>query len=152
MSQNIDKELATLQDVEVVEENTENNLAHAIIAQESLVHMLETYKADIFKLKKTTEMLKRIRKKFDIMSHDLDYELERYKLMNSRITGQIQKYSDAQVKKGQLRDDISIDSLFAQNLNDEMSMFEDRIIMDQIKGHEAKLEKLKQGDMIRRKK
>jgi hypothetical protein len=152
MTQNIEKELGTLRDVENVEENTENNLAHALIAQESLAHMMENYKADIFKLKKTTEMLKRIRKKFDMTSHDLDYELERYKLMNARIVGQIQKYSDSQVKKGQMRDDVSIDSLFAQNLEDEMSLFEDRIIMDQIKGHEAKLEKLKGEDMIRRKK
>jgi hypothetical protein len=152
MTQNIEKELGTLKEVEGVEENTENNLAHALIAQESLAHMMENYKADIFKLKKTTEMLKRIRKKFDMTSHDLDYELERYKVMNARITGQIQKYSDTQFKKGQMRDDISIDSLFAQNLNDEMSLFEDRIIMDEIKGHEAKLEKLKGEDMIRRKK
>ena len=152
MTQNIDKELNKLEKVENIEENTENNLTNAIISQESLVHMMEQYKSDIFKLKKSTQMLKRIRKKFNMISHDLDYELERYKIMNAKITYQIIKYSGNNVGKNRQEGGLNIDSLFANNLNDEMSLFEDRIIMDQIKDHEAKLDKLKGEDLQRRKK
>ena len=48
-------------------------------------------------------------------------------------------------------DNISIDSLFAQNLNDEISIFEDRLIIDQIKTHEDRLDKLKEQEVERRK-
>lgn len=154
MEDDFSKEIQQLSVINEKSTITDNDLVNAIIQKESLMHMMENYRLDILKLKKNTERLKRIRKKFNIFSHDLDYELERYRSMNQKIQMDILKRNNEHKNYtggGYKDDNVSIDSIFAQNLNDEMSQFEDRIIIEQIKDHEAKLE-MKKAEEIQKKK
>lgn len=125
------------------------DLAKEIAIQESLTFKMKNNRSDILILKEKIENLKRKNKHCDITLHESEYKIDRCKLLHDKYNSELSKYvRETQDKKA--HHEISVDSLFAQNINDEMSLYEDRIILDEIKDHEARIEKEKAEELERK--
>lgn len=156
IKKNIQKETKLIENVNETHHHFDFEIENELLQKEVQDHMLECYRSDIFILQKNTEQVKAVKKKLDIMQHDLNYDLSRYKAMNDNKVNERNHISEEVIKKrGNSNPFIrkyELDSLFEKNLHNEISLFDDRIVLKNIKDHELKLHKIKQEEIIEQRK
>lgn len=142
-----------LRDIEYTEEQVRENqnlLLGGQYTQEKLIHKMEQYQSDIMALKKNIQQLQSRVRQCSILNHDIDYEIDRARQMQDKMqlnfTGGFARKTQ---KFGPSDGSTAMDTICAQNMEDEMSLFEDRIILNEIKNHEDRLQKEKASEFTR---
>lgn len=143
---NLNKEFKEMDRVKDLNDENEILLTNEIVIQEGLIHKEDANKSDILILKEKIEKLKQVLRNKNIMLQELDYKKNGYRIRNDKMASDMHRLNENKAKRNP-NTDVSVDSLFAQNIQDEMSLYEDRIILDEIKDHEARLEKEKQDEL-----
>jgi DNA repair ATPase RecN len=142
-----------LRDIEYTEEQVRENqnlLLGGQYTQEKLIHKMEQYQSDIMALKKNIQQLQSRVRQCSILNHDINYEIDRARQMQDKMqlnfTGGFARKTQ---KFGPSDGSTAMDTICAQNMEDEMSLFEDRIILNEIKNHEDRLQKEKASQFTR---
>ena len=130
---------------------TDADLENAINVQDSLIHKLDCCKADIFIHKKNLEKVKAKQKRCSTINKEMTIEIDRLHAANYKIDIELRRLEERRLNRN-INTENSVDTVFAENIENEMSLFEDRVILGQIKNHEIKLEKEKADELEKRKK
>ena len=113
----------------------------------SLNWMLDSYKADILRIKMKVQRWKELMKK-------LEMEETVLKMKEDKLNLQVAKLLSKLVKgQGLARaDEKELDPLFNQDIEDELSIFEDRITIEKIAKHEKSLERERDHKLMQERK
>ena len=114
---------------------------------DSLQYMLNAYKQDILSLKMKVQRWKKLMKMLTLEENDLKVKEKKLnarvgKLLTNLLKGQHELPPEAQ----------ELDVMFNQDIEDELSIYEDRITLGQIATHEKDLEFQKEMEKLRRRK
>lgn len=117
-----------------------NLLGHEIqeenFVTKSWTHMMKKYKDDIQCLKIKIKRWKDLMKNKKIEKIDLDKNYDKLLRKHSKLTGQLRKLREEAPNK-----DSSMDALLNEEIEDEMSIYEDKILLQEIAAQEEELEK-----------
>ena len=152
----LEKDLAVVDDLNV---ETQQGLADKEFVHEQLIFKLEQYKSDLLALRKNVQQLNQRLRIADILNQDYHYELDRNASLNNNMEKTIMRASQSNGFMGVTSKSLGshkfdwkftgknlydastkLDTVFGVKLEDELSLYEDRVILDQIKIHEDRLE------------
>ena len=128
-----------IEESKIEEKCTETEIEGALNYKDSQNFIYLRSIDDLLILKKNNEKYKEKIRKIKINNVDAEVELDRLKIMNNKIISMFQKEKNKYTKNNQQKKSESIASLFADTLNNEINLFEDRIILEKIQDHEIKL-------------
>ena len=150
---NVERELKEIEFTEEQVRENQNLLSDGQYTQEKLIHKMEQYQSDIMAYKKNIQQLQARVRQCTILNHDIDYEIDRARQMHEKMSMNFTKggktWGGSSGKFGGADKSTAMDTICAQNMEDEMSLFEDRLILNEIKNHEDKLEKEKGAELMR---
>lgn len=109
----------------------------------SLTHMADGHKADILSFKMKITRWKESMKKLKLEENELGRKEKKLSQRISKMLASLMKEKD--LKKFE---DNDIDTLFNQDIEDELSLYEDRITLGKIADHEKDLERKKESKIF----
>lgn len=114
------KEKAEIGRIEELKEVTDADLENAINVQDSLIHKLDSCKADIFIHKKNLEKVKAKQKRCSIINKDMTIEIDRLHSANYKMDLELKRLEERRQNRN-INTENSVDTVFAQNIEEEMS-------------------------------
>ena len=168
---NLKRDLDELEVVDELNVDTQNRLADKDFVHEQLVFKLEQYKSDLLAQRKNTQQLNQRLRTSDILKQDYLYEIDRNASINDGMEKKIMRATqsngfvgiaskslgshkfDWKFQNGRNLYEAStkLDTVFGVKMEDELSLYEDRVILDQIKIHEDELENKKAEEILSKK-